>query len=97
MATARKSSDAAPADETQPVEAVAEPQTQVADPAPAAESAEASPVEEVRGPVMVTFNGSAQTLVAGVGLCDPGETYPVPAHVADAVCAGDSPLFTRAA
>jgi hypothetical protein len=93
-AAARKSADAAPAaDEVQAEPAAAaEPQTPVAEETPAE-----APAEEVFRPaVTVTFNGQAQSAVAGVGLCDPGEQYTVGAAVADALCRGESPLFTRA-
>lgn len=97
MAAARKPADAEPAatePESAPAEA-AESEAQVAEETPAA--AEASAVEEFRPPEQVTFIGFAQSSVALIGLCDPGETYTVPATVADAVCAGDSPQFTRTA
>jgi hypothetical protein len=95
-AAARKSADAAPAatpeDPQAEPAAAAEPQTPVAEETPAE-----APAEGVFRPaVTVTFNGQAQSAVAGVGLCNPGERYTVGAAVADALCRGESPLFTRA-
>ena len=89
MATTRKATDAAPADEPEATGPVEDPA------APVAEEAGAAPAEEARPAVTLMFTGQAQSLVGDVGLCDPGETYLVPAAVADVVCGGDHPLFVR--
>lgn len=96
-AAARKAADAAPAVEAEKPEsapaAAAGSETPVAEEAPV----EAGLAEEVfRAPVKVVFHGQAQSAVAGVGLCDPGAEYTVPAAVADELLRGDSRLFTRA-
>jgi hypothetical protein len=96
-ASTRKTTDAAPTEAPEAVAAqAAAPEAPVAEETPAAEPAEAPAVEEVRAPVNVTFNGFAQSSVALIGLCEPGTTYTVPAAVADELCGGDSPQFTRA-
>lgn len=91
MATARKTTDAVPADDVEPAATVADPE------APPVEEEAAAPVEEFRAPVTLVFHGQAESHVAGVGLCVPDGEYLVPAAVADTLCRGDAPLFTRAA
>lgn len=95
MATSRKPGDAAPADEAEAAAAVAEPETAVAEEAPTAPEPPAVP--ELRPAETLVFLGQAEMFVAGVGLCVPGESYPMPAAVADQVCRGDHPLFARLA
>lgn len=82
-ASARKPADAAPADEAAP--AAPGSAAQVAEQAPTADAPTSPAVEEFRGPVTVVFHGQAQSAVAGVGLCEPGESYTVPAALADAL------------
>jgi hypothetical protein len=92
-ASTRKTADATPADEAEAaVVPVAESEASVAEEAPAADAPASPSVEDFREPVMVVFNGQAQSAVAGVGLCDPGVAYLLPAAVADDVCRGG--LFT---
>lgn len=91
MATVRKATDAAPAGEPESAAAVADPE------APLAEEEAAVPVEEFRAPVTLVFHGQAESHVAGAGLCKPDGEYLVPAAVADLLCRGEAPLFTRAA
>lgn len=93
MVAAKKSADAGPAVEPESATAEApEPETPVAD----AEAPAELPAEDpIRPPVRVVFTGQAQSAVDGMGLCDPGVEYAVPAAVADEVCRGDSPQFTR--
>lgn len=89
---ARKTADAAPADAEPSVE-VAATEAPLAEEAPA--EPEAAPAD-FRPPVTVVFAGQAQSHVAGVGLCEPDEEKTVPAALADALCAGDTPAFRRA-
>ncbi len=94
-ASSRKSGDTEPAaDEAAPAAAVAELEAPVAVEAPAPDEA---PVSGVRPAQTLVFLGQAQAFVAGVGLCAPGESYPVPAAVADRLCQGRRPLFARPA
>lgn len=94
-AAARKAADAAPAVEAEMPDA--SPAEAAGPEAPLAEAVEAAPIEEgFRPPVKVTFHGQAQSSVAEVGLCDPGESYQVPAAVADELCRDGATLFTRA-
>lgn len=91
--SARKPGDGAPAaDEAAPAAAVADPETPVAEetPAPAEETG-----PEFRPAETLPFLGQSEMFVAGVGLCTPGESYPMPAAVADQVCRGERPLFAR--
>lgn len=93
-ASTRKAADAAPgADEaaTEPAE-VAGSAASVAEETPAVEPPAA---EAFRPAVTVSFTGQAESSVAGVGLCVPGEQYTVPATLADALCRGDAPPFAR--
>jgi len=92
MPVARKTTDAAPAVDGDEAAPASEQEAPLAEETPAVEA----PVEEFLPPVDVVFHGQAQSLVARVGLCDPDGTYTVPAVVADEVCRGDAPLFTRA-
>lgn len=95
-AAARKSADAAPVvDGSGAPTPVADSSAPVAGEAPPAGPAEVAPVEAPRPPVTLVFNGQAESAVAGVGLCVPGESYTVPAAVADEVCRGDHPQFAR--
>lgn len=105
MAAARKSADTAPAaDDMSAGDApVAGPEaaTPVAGSTPpvageaAAAPAEEAPVTAPAGPVRVVFHGQVRSVAAGVGVCEPGGTYPVPEPVADRLCM--TSLFTRAA
>jgi len=93
MAVSRKTGDGAPsADGTDSAAAVAVPEAPVAEetPAPAEEAG-----SECRPAETLVFLGQAEMFVAGVGLCTPGESYPMPAAVADQVCRGERPLFAR--
>lgn len=97
MATSRRTGDAAPADETVATPAaVADPEAPVAEEATAPETA-APAEDEFRPAETLPFLGQAEMFVAGVGLCKPGESYPMPAAVADQVCRGEQPLFARPA
>lgn len=95
MPASRKTGDAAPAaGETEAVAAVAEPETPVAvETTASAEALTAGP----RPAQTLVFLGQAESAVAGVGLCKPGESYPVAAVVADRLCRGPRPLFARLA
>jgi hypothetical protein len=92
-ASSRKSGDGAPAaDAADSAAAGTVPEAPVAVETPApAEAAVPGP----RPAETLPFLGQAEMFVAGVGLCTPGESYPMPAAVADQVCRGERPLFAR--
>jgi hypothetical protein len=95
-AATRKAADAAPAVEAEkPEPAPAEAEAAGSAAPVAEETAAEAEQDEPRAPAKVTFNGQAQSSVTGVGLCDPGETYTVPAAVADELCGAGATLFTR--